>query len=158
MENVIPWSLSELLPHAPPMILLDKILQIDSAGKTCSCEVRIHAESCFADPVKGVPCYVGVEYMAQTVGVLAGYLQKEGGAEAMSLGFLLTADIKYQKDKWYPLGTILQVRVERDWGEGMLMRVEAKITESQTDTILTEALLSVFSPNDPKAFLEEAMS
>ena len=54
----------ELLPHDPPMVLLDRVTSYDES--TLTAEVDISTESMFCGD-DGVPGWVGVEYMAQAV-------------------------------------------------------------------------------------------
>ena len=56
--------IEQLLPHRPPMILIDRLVWTN--GVATVCEVTIGPHSMFIQAV-GVPAFVGIEYMAQTV-------------------------------------------------------------------------------------------
>ena len=59
-----------LVPHAGPMVLLDRVISADDEN-LCA-EVRIRADSLFC--VAGeVGAWAGLEYMAQAIGAYAGY-------------------------------------------------------------------------------------
>ena len=74
-----------LVPHKPPMLLLDRVLSYST--DYVSCEVEIRVDSPFVrDGV--VPAIVGLEYMAQCVAAFAGLSARHKG-EAPRIGFLL---------------------------------------------------------------------
>jgi len=64
-------DLALLLPHRPPSVLLDEVL--DYGNEHASARLRVHAQSNYFDrQQRGVPAWVGVEYMAQTLAIWAG--------------------------------------------------------------------------------------
>ncbi len=72
LENEM-YNLEDILPQRPPMILLSRVLEFDLKTKTAISEVDISSSSMFFDSAtKGVPSYVGLEYIAQTIGCLFG--------------------------------------------------------------------------------------
>ncbi len=79
------YSVAELLPHRPPMILLDEIVSYDQASMVAS--VTVSEATLFLEP-QGVPVHVGLEYMAQACGAYAGAVARERG-EPVRVGFLL---------------------------------------------------------------------
>ena len=65
-----------LVPHAGPMVLLDRVISADDEN-LCA-EVRIRADSLFC--VAGeVGAWAGLEYMAQAIGAYAGYAARKRG-------------------------------------------------------------------------------
>ncbi len=78
---------SELMPHSSPMVLIDKIVNYDDSGLIS--EISIVKDCRFYDAeIQGVPSWVGIEYMAQSIAALAGIQAKEKN-EQIKLGFLL---------------------------------------------------------------------
>ena len=61
---------SGFLLHEPPMVLLDRVIEVDRNGAHCSC--RTGPDSLFHLPGLGVPGWVAIEYMAQCIAVSAG--------------------------------------------------------------------------------------
>ena len=99
------------LPHEPPMVLLDHILQSDSSRTECV--VKIREDSPFLT-AKGVPCVISLEYMAQCIGAHVGLEAFERG-EKPELGFLIGCrNIEFHV-AYLPLGSDLVVVAE----EGM---------------------------------------
>ena len=87
----------ELIPHRPPMLLINKILSVDS--KKSSAEVFIDQETPFFEKDLGVPACIGLEFMGQTAALIAGHEVKNEPSEA-KLGFLLGTR-KYQSTTAY---------------------------------------------------------
>ena len=65
------WQLDELIPHRPPMVLLDAVESFDPDALSLTARVTITPESLFCEP-EGVPNWVAIEYMAQTAAALVG--------------------------------------------------------------------------------------
>lgn len=76
----------DLLPHAPPMVLLDEVLDWNETAVAACLTVR--AETPFLEPGRGVPAHIGIEWMAQTCGLFAG-LEAKATGEPVRLGYLL---------------------------------------------------------------------
>lgn len=76
-----------LVPHSPPMVLIDEILSYYETGLIAA--VDIH-EQCrfYSAQARGVPSWAGIEYMAQAISAWAGINAKRQGRE-IELGFLL---------------------------------------------------------------------
>jgi predicted hotdog family 3-hydroxylacyl-ACP dehydratase len=89
MKNIDYMDMSALLPHKHPMIFIDGVSEYDLDKRTVIAYFTVTAESHFYDPVYGgVPSWVGIEYMAQSIGTLAGIIAAENG-EKPSVAFLL---------------------------------------------------------------------
>jgi predicted hotdog family 3-hydroxylacyl-ACP dehydratase len=86
LEKLIGMQAAEFVLHRPPMLLLDRLVDIGDEF-TC-CEWQVTDDSEFLHPGSGVPAYVGVEFMAQCVAVHAGARARVRGL-APPLGLLL---------------------------------------------------------------------
>lgn len=81
------YDLSKILPHNPPMILIDDILNYDLTQKTLTAIVKITEDKLFFDKSKnGISSLVGIEFMAQTIGCYAYF---RNNCKPPKLGFLL---------------------------------------------------------------------
>jgi len=78
--------LYDLLPHRPPMLLINRLIAVNE--QQSHTKVYIHPHSPFYTPNQGVPAWIGLEYMGQTAALIAGY-QVESGMIGSHLGFLL---------------------------------------------------------------------
>lgn len=157
MESLTSFSIADLLPHKPPMILIEQIESFDLPSMQCTCSLQIKESSCFYTTGKGVPAYVGVEYMAQTVGVLSGLKQRHHGSAPIQLGFLLGFDLHELRCDWFTLGTPLHISISHEWGEQNIMQVSGSIHHATTNELLARGYMNVFSPENPDVFLQEAL-
>lgn len=66
------YNISEIVPHKGRMLLLDRILSVDTEKRCLSSQVTIGQQDTFFDTdLGGVPTYVGFEYMAQSISALS---------------------------------------------------------------------------------------
>jgi predicted hotdog family 3-hydroxylacyl-ACP dehydratase len=70
------YTVAELVPHTGTMSLLTRI--IDYGDDWLSAEIHITPESIFADE-RGVPAWIGLEYMAQAIAAYGGRQERERG-------------------------------------------------------------------------------
>lgn len=80
------YPIAAVLPHAGRMLLLDELL--DYGPDFTRTAVRIRKDSVLCDALHGVPSWVGLEYMAQTVGTYSGIEDVRRG-ERPAIGLLL---------------------------------------------------------------------
>ena len=141
-----------LVPHAGPMVLLDRVIAVDEESLTA--EVGIDEDTLFCDGVQ-VGAWVGVEYMAQAIAAHAGHAAKLRGAP-VKVGFLLGARRYECSHAGFAMGSLLQVRIQRVLqGENGLAAFDCRIDEAgkMTDTPLAKATITVFQPDDVNDFL-----
>ena len=77
---------AEFVLHRDPMLLLDTL--VECSEHHTACEWRIDSSNAFFEEGRGVPSYVGVEFMAQCVAVHAGARARAEGF-GPPVGFLL---------------------------------------------------------------------
>jgi len=63
-EKILEKPLQELLPHTPPMVLLDKVISLDTENQSVSCSAYYENDGFFND-AQGVPIPWTVEIIAQ---------------------------------------------------------------------------------------------
>lgn len=142
-------GIDEVLPHAGAMRLLDTLLHADdqhAVARTC-----VRADSLFAAG-DGIPAWVGIEFMAQTIAAWAGARARRAGA-APNIGFLLGSR-RYECDvASFPFGSVLTMtaRVELIGDNGLGMFACTLALDGRE---VARANISVFQPADPRAFLE----
>jgi predicted hotdog family 3-hydroxylacyl-ACP dehydratase len=145
-------SLTRLLPHRAPMILLDRVLLSDPAF--LDAQVSIRADSLFLR--NGVvPAWVGVEYMAQTCACYAG-IEARARGEAARVGFLLGAREYRTTVAGFELGASLRVRacpIHRE--DGGLSVMECQIYRCGQALPLVRATLTVYELADLEAYLDQ---
>ncbi len=131
------------VPHRGRMLLVHRLLHADD--ETALAEVDVHEDAPFAQAA-GVPAWVGVEYMAQTVAAWAGARAQRAGRKPR-LGFLLGTRRYLAQVPWFAHGTTLQVHIRCElMGSNGLGQFDCRITAS--GQVLCQARLSVFEPED----------
>jgi len=129
----------ELVPHRPPMLLLDRVLSYD--GERVVCETVLEAGSPFVDQGR-VPAVVGIEYMAQAIAAGAGLSARDKGEAAARMGFLLGCrDLAITVDS-FRVGDRLTVEARRTWGEKEIGSFACKVLRD--DEVLVEGALTVY--------------
>lgn len=152
-------GIRQLVPHAGPMVLLDRVLEADE-NAICA-TVGIDADSLFySADAGGVGCWVGVEYMAQAIAAHAGFLAWRKG-HPIQVGFLLGARKYATTVPAFAAGSTLYVRAHLVLrGENGLSAFDCTIARSPDAgaAALASATLTVFQPEDVEIFLQETQN
>ena len=135
------YAVSELLPHRPPMILLDEILGYDETSLAAG--VTVSAASLFVE-AEGVPAHIGLEYMAQACGAFAGLLARERG-EPVRIGFVLGTRQYRAHVPCFRRGDRLAITVAVLYQDEQVGAFECRIEIA--GKLAAEAQLSVYQPD-----------
>lgn len=145
-----PYRVAELLPHGAAMVLLDRLLACDADSATC--ELTIRADSRFSQAGRGVPGWVGVEYMAQTLCAYIGAVRRQAG-QSIQIELLLGTRAYDCARPWFTPGTTLTVRAE------LLMRSADGVCafacriQQGADTV-AQAEIKAYAPDDIEDYLK----
>lgn len=146
------YQVADLVPHSGKMSLLSRV--VDYGEGWLMSEIDITAESMFADD-HGVPAWIGLEYMAQTIAAYAGLQERiKGGAP--KIGFLLGSRNYSANTDYFTRGQTIRVRTELEMVAANGLNVFNCVLEGN-ETRAT-AVVNVFQPDDAEKFLEEAVS
>jgi len=141
------FDIREVVPHSGIMSLLDDV--VDHDDQSLCAQVTINKDSLFAE-ARGVPAWVGIEYMAQAIAAYSGVIARSAG-QSVSVGFLVGTRKYIANQAFFPLGQTLKVSVHEELrGDNGLGVFRCKIT---SDTIEASASLSVFQPKNLDEFL-----
>jgi predicted hotdog family 3-hydroxylacyl-ACP dehydratase len=132
--------IAELLPHGAGMILIDRL--ISSTAAHAEAVVVVRRDSRFFERT-GVPAWVGIEYMAQTVAAHAGYTARREG-RAPAIGFLLGTRSYECRVAEFPLGAELRVVAEPLVAERGLRSFRCAIEHGER--VAAEAVINVYEP------------
>jgi predicted hotdog family 3-hydroxylacyl-ACP dehydratase len=142
-------DIRSLIPHAGPMVLLDRVISVDEDSLWA--EVGIRSDTLFCGP-DGVGAWVGIEYMAQAIGAWAGYNAWLRG-EPVKLGFLLGTRRYECSRPIFVLGSVLRVHVQRLFqNENGLGSFECSIDNEEGR--VASAAVTVFQPTQVDDFLQ----
>ena len=138
----------ELVPHRPPMLLLDRVLSYD--GERVVCETVLGPDSPFAEQGE-VPAVVGIEYMAQTIAAGAGLSARDKGDQAGRMGFLLGCrNLSIAVDS-FQVGDRLTIEARRTWGENQIGSFACKVQRGSE--VLVEGALTVYQGPLPEEMI-----
>jgi predicted hotdog family 3-hydroxylacyl-ACP dehydratase len=129
---------AELVPHEPPMLLVEALLEW--SPDTALVRATIRAGSPFVAHDR-MPATILLEYMAQAIAVANGMADRTAGRVAVELGVLLgTRELELFCDE-IAVGTVLELRVVREFGDGKLARYAC--TAARDGELLARATINV---------------
>ncbi len=144
------YPIADVVPHGAPMILIDQLEQYDEDSVTTS--VLIRSDSMFCDGER-IPAWIGIEYMAQTIAAYSGAHARDNGQQVV-IGFLVGTRKYHCEVENFLVGERLTVYAHKlIMGDNGLRVFECTI--SRNNTVIAEANLNVFQPNNPENFLME---
>lgn len=141
------------LPHRRPMVLIDEVLEHDHDSLLTATHIR-ETSPYFDAALGGVPNYVGIEYMAQSIAALAGVEATLRG-EPIQVGFLLGSRKLSMPLAVFAKGETYTTEVKRLYQEDTGLAVfDCRIFHGATQ--VAEANVNVFQPQDTDAYIRES--
>lgn len=141
-------AIERYVPHRGSMLLLDRLLE--AGEEHAVAQVRVARDGLFVQP-QGVPAWVAIEYMAQTVAAWAGWRAAQKG-EAVKIGFLLGSRKLEALQPFFALGAVLRVEVQCElMGSNGLGMFSCQVLDN--GQLAARARVSVFEPGDGTAYL-----
>ncbi|WP_047249449.1 hotdog family protein [Chromobacterium subtsugae] len=145
------YEIDSLVPHAGDMSLLDRVLSADADSVVAEVTPRLDQLFCRDGEIGS---WVGIEYMAQTIGVWAGLRAKAQGRPP-KVGFLLGTRRYTAEVSAFAPDVPLQVSVTQQFiSDNGLCQFDCHI-DSQGRRLAT-AQLKVFEPADIDHFIKES--
>ncbi|CAM3357310.1 hypothetical protein [Halomonas lysinitropha] len=142
-----PCDIAPFLPHRHGMCLLDTLLEV--GDEHLLAEVTPRPDDLFAG-AKGVPGWVGLEWLAQAVAAWAG-VQAVGQGEEPRIGFLLGARHYRCEAPWFAFDLPVRVDVSLDFlAENGLGAFCGELRGSHGQSLATTTL-NVFQPESLEA-------
>jgi predicted hotdog family 3-hydroxylacyl-ACP dehydratase len=141
MMSPLPPDIERLVRHRASMLLIDKL--VEASDVHALGEVRITEASSFYRRGRGVPAYVGLEYMAQTVAAFDGARRIATG-EAPAVGFLLGTRRYKAEQGYFRAGEILSIRTQMVFSENGMAAFDCSI--SVEGEVRATAALNVYRP------------
>ena len=136
-------QVEQFVPHRGTMSLLSRLVEIDA--NQAMAEVDITPATLFARD-HGVPAWVGIEYMAQTIAAWAGARARSAGREP-GIGFLLGSRRYSSEQAEFTFGQTLRVSARCELiGDSGLGQFACRISDATTGATIAEAMVSVFEP------------
>ena len=148
----LPWPVPSLLPHSGAMVLISEPAAYGDGWAEAS--VRIGEDSLFYRTGKGVPSWVGAEYMAQTTALYAGIRDRQAGRK-IQIGLLIGARRYEVETEYFRLGSQLRIHVGEIWQDNQMAVFECSVVDREQ---LARVQLNVFSPTDTASFIDSERS
>ena len=135
-----------LIPHDAPMILIDALVKSDESTSTSELCIR-ESLPFFDATLNGVPSWVGVEYMAQTVAAHSGFtgLKKNDSSHTPPIGFLLGTRKYISSTAVFKQGITLETRVDMLFNDNGMASFNCSISEKGGEVLCT-AKLTTYEP------------
>lgn len=150
-------SASQCLPHSEPMVLIDKLIDVDMKKQLVKTSVTIHKDKIFFDKdINGVSPLVGIEFMAQTIGCYAFYKAK---MSIPKIGFLLGARLYENSLEKFENGKTYIITAREVYGDSELVSFECLIYNEGEDgdesKYIAKATINAFQPKDVEKYIGE---
>ena len=150
-------SASQCLPHSEPMVLIDKLIDVDMKKQIVKTSVTIHKDKIFFDKdINGVSPLVGIEFMAQTIGCYAFYKAK---MSIPKIGFLLGARLYENSLEKFENGKTYIITARDVYGDSELVSFECLIYNEGEDgdesKYIAKATINAFQPKDVEKYIGE---
>lgn len=143
------YTPEQVLPHRYEMLLADEVDYGADYGQI-TLTVRPGALFCERD---GIPAWVGIEYMAQAMGVFSGVERRQQGGE-LQIGLLIGTRRYDSRVPVFALGARLTTTARLVFNEGQMFVFNCEISDGQQ--VLAHGDIKAFRPDDIHEFLRNA--
>ena len=133
-----PPAIEDVVPHRPPMRLIDEVVDWDD--KCAECLVVLRDDSPFVEAGRASPT-LAVEYMALCVAAFAG-LRARARDQAVRVGYLVGAREVVLGREPFRVGDVLRVRARHAWGDEILGSFQCSVERG--DEVVAHGTLSVY--------------
>lgn len=144
------YTPEQVLPHRHEMLLADSA---DYGADYGQITLTIRPDSLFCEGESGVPAWVGIEYMAQAMGVFSGVESRQHGA-APQIGLLIGTRRYDSSVPYFPVGAQLTATARLVFQEEQMFVFNCEISDGQQ--ILARGNIKAFRPDDINEFLRNA--
>ena len=140
-----PFRLEDLIPHRPPMVLLDEVVSFDESDRSLVAATAAREE--------WSENWAAIEYMAQAAAALAGVFDRlEDPSAPAKPGFLLGTR-KLQLDFGrFEVGRRYFVRVRNEFFDAESASFSCEIRDGEK--VIATAILNAYRPSNVAEFLD----
>ena len=120
----------EYLPHDEPMVLIDEVLHVDEHTALTKCIVDDeHVLKPFIEK-DGVPSFITLELLAQSVGIWSGYFSIKNGQKKCPLGMVIGGRDIRNHNEFFKKGSVLEIEVVKIMHDEIIGSFEGSIKEN----------------------------
>ena len=138
------FSIRDVLPHAGPMVLLDEILHFDE--NSIETLVTIRKTSMFIESNGQVPCYVSLEYMAQSIAAYAGIKEIKVN-KPVKIGLLLGTRRLDFSSGGFSINQCLRIQAQSVWSDNEIGAFDCNIWDFHSKKSLAKGTINVVQPD-----------
>ncbi len=142
-------SIEELLPHEPPMILINGLTSYGSDFVEAFVDHSV--PSLYTNESGRVPIWVGIEYMAQAMAAFGGLERREKGLNPQ-IGFLLGTRKYNAYTQYFEKDSRVLIKAVRTYHSEENI-VQFRCTITCEDVLLAESNIKAIQPDNPKDVL-----
>ncbi len=125
------YNLEKILPHKPPMILLDDILEVNLEENTLTARFDVTPQKVFYEP-GGINSLAGIEFMAQAIGCYAYF---SSGGEEPKPGLLLGTRLYNNLTDYFEDGKSYLVKIHKVFGDDEIVVFDCLIYDNNNEEI-----------------------
>jgi predicted hotdog family 3-hydroxylacyl-ACP dehydratase len=148
MAQGCPYPIEALLPHARPMILIDRVLAFDPTF--IETELTVRPDMPFFEPGKGVAAHIALEWMAQSCAAYVG-LEALLAGQVVRIGFLLGTRNFTASIPWFASHETVRIRADVTFRDGETGVFNCAVRRDELE--MAQAQLTLHQPNDIHAIL-----
>ena len=137
------YDLTKILPHKPPMILLDDILEMDIKNGTLTAVFKVNQQKIFYEAGKGIHTLTGIEFMAQAIGCYAYF---KNNCKEPKPGLLLGTRLYNNKIPYFEKNEEYKVTVKEVFTDNKIAAFDCLIYDNSGEEI-TSAGVNVSGSN-----------
>lgn len=137
-------ALRDLLPHRPPMILIDELVRCE--GQEVVCRVTVRDGAPFVEAGR-VPALVSLEYFAQTVAALYAWNNRHN-AGAFTVGMLLGARELTLETDYFHVGDTLMISGAESFTAPPISQFRCELADAR-GRVLARGAISVLGGGPP---------
>jgi len=149
-------NLEALLPHSPPMIVLDGVEDCDLDAGTLTARIKVKKDSIFySEKIGGIPSCLALEYMAQAIACFVGYHDlKDNPDKTLGIGFIMGSRKMEVFNSVYKEGELYLVKIKSLFSSDGIASFECLIVNEKNEPTAT-AVVNAYRPDDIDGFMRE---
>jgi predicted hotdog family 3-hydroxylacyl-ACP dehydratase len=144
------YAPAQVLPHRRGMLLAETVDYGPDCGRIA---LTVREDSPFCEGARGVPAWVGIEYMAQAMGVYSGVERHQHGGTPQ-IGLLIGTRRYDSSVPVFSLGAQLTTTARLVFSDAEMYVFNCEISDGQN--VLARGDIKAFRPDDIHEFLRRA--
>lgn len=131
------YDLTKILPHKPPMILLDDIIEVDIENNRLVSMFEIYPQKLLYEKGKGINTLTGIEFMAQTIGCYAYF---KNNCKEPKPGLLLGTRLFNNKINYFEEGKQYKVCIQEVFTDNEIVAFDCIIYDNENEEIASATI------------------